>query len=70
MRTLAVMLIIVGALSLAYGGISYTKNREVLDIGPIEANVKEKKVIPFSPVVGVLALGVGVVLLYGSRRTV
>jgi uncharacterized membrane protein YidH (DUF202 family) len=68
MRSLGVVLVILGALMLAYRGLSWTRHREVLDVGKFEATVKEKKEIPFSPVVGLLVVGAGVALLYGSRR--
>ncbi len=68
MKSLAIVLIAVGILALAYKGISYTRERTVLDVGPFEAKVDERKTIPLSPLVGVLALAGGVVILIASRR--
>jgi hypothetical protein len=58
---LGIILILVGALGLA--GVGIPTNRSVVDIGPIEASVQEKRTIP--PVLaGVLLLaGVGVVVV-------
>jgi hypothetical protein len=67
MRALAAVLIVVGVIGLAYGGISYTRHRKVLDLGPIEAHVDEKKTIPLPPVAGAVALLVGVALLTTRR---
>jgi hypothetical protein len=66
---LGIVLILVGAIALAYQGITYTTREKVLDIGPIEATKKEKKTIPLSPVLGALSLAAGVVLVVvGVRR--
>lgn len=65
---------IVGALLLAFGlavwleGLDYTREREVLDVGPIEANVEEERPIP--KVVGVVAAigGVGLIAAGLAKR--
>jgi len=69
MRILGFVLIVIGVISLAIGGISYTKREKVLDIGPIEATAERQKTIPLPPLLGGLALAGGVALLIvGSRR--
>jgi len=65
-RTLGAILIMLGIVALVWGGISYTKREKVIDVGPIEASVDERKHIPFPPVVGVVAVLAGVILV--SRR--
>ena len=69
MRIIGVLLIVVGLVSLALGGISYTKREKVLDIGPIEATAETRETIPLPPLLGGLALAGGVALLiYGSKK--
>jgi hypothetical protein len=68
MKIAAIILIVVGVVALAYGGISYTKEKKVLDIGPIEATAKERKTIPLPPVVGIAAIAGGVAILLVSGR--
>ena len=69
MKIVGIVLIVLGALALAYGGISYTKREKVLDIGPIEATAETRETIPLPPVLGAIALAGGIVLLVvGSRR--
>jgi len=69
MRIIGILLIVVGLISLALGGISYTKREKVLDIGPIEATAERHKTIPLPPLLGGVALAGGVVLLIvGSRK--
>ena len=63
-----VLLIVVGVIALIYGGITYTKSRTVLDIGPIQAKLEEKRTIPLPPILGGIALAGGIVLLIVSAR--
>ncbi|HTZ31632.1 MAG TPA: DUF3185 domain-containing protein [Methylomirabilota bacterium] len=64
---LAVILIAIGAIALAYQGITYTTHKKVLDLGPIEATKDEHHTIPLPPVLGALALIGGVVILISGR---
>jgi len=69
MRITGIILIVLGVIALAYGGISYTKEEKVLDIGPIEATAKRRETIPLPPLLGGLALAGGVALMIaGSRK--
>lgn len=68
MKVLAIVLIVLGVLSLAYQGITYTTHKKVLDVGPIHATKEEHKTIPLPPILGALALIGGVVLLASDRR--
>lgn len=69
MKIVGIILIVVGAIALAYGGITYTSREKVLDIGPIEATAEREKTIPLPPVLGGLAVAGGIVLLVaGSRK--
>ncbi|HZB25438.1 MAG TPA: hypothetical protein VE379_04870 [Vicinamibacterales bacterium] len=69
MKIIGVVLIVLGAIALAYGGITYTSREKVLDIGPIEATAEREKTIPLPPVLGGLAVAGGIALLMvGSRK--
>ncbi|HEY7871891.1 MAG TPA: hypothetical protein VIC31_04150 [Rudaea sp.] len=67
-RILALALIIGGALSLGYGGFTYTKNDHEAKFGPIEVNVKEKKTVEFPVWAGIGAIVIGGLLLVGKRK--
>ena len=68
MKILGIILILLGVVAFAYKGITYTKKRTVLDVGPIQAKVDEKETIPLSPIVGGLSLVAGLVLVLADRR--
>jgi uncharacterized membrane protein YidH (DUF202 family) len=68
MRALAIVLIVLGVLALAYGGFSYTHEKKVVDLGPIQATRKETNTVPLPPILGVAAIiGGGVLLVAGKR---
>ena len=67
-RMVAIVLIVLGLVALAYQGITYTKTEKVLEVGPITATKDTKKTIPLPPVLGGVALACGVVLLVASAR--
>lgn len=68
-RLVGIVLIVVGALMLGYGGFSYTKDETAAKIGPLELSVKERKTVNFPIWVGVGAVVVGGLLLaLGGRR--
>jgi TRAP-type C4-dicarboxylate transport system permease small subunit len=68
-RVIAVLLIIGGALGLAYGGFSYTKNTHEVKVGPVDLSLQEKKTIdvPVWAGVGAILVG-GVLLLVGKPK--
>ena len=68
MRILGYVLIALGVVSLAIGGITYTKREKVLDIGPIQATADRQKTIPLPPLLGGLALAGGIVLVVASAK--
>jgi hypothetical protein len=69
LRLIALILIVLGALALVYGGFSYTQDRTAAKIGPIEVNVKETKTVPIPLWAGIAGIVVGgAMLVMGSRR--
>ncbi|MGB9334186.1 MAG: hypothetical protein WCB14_04200 [Candidatus Acidiferrales bacterium] len=65
-----ILLVVLGALALAYQGITYTRREKVLDVGPIHATKDTEKTIPLPPILGGVAILGGIALLVaGARRT-
>lgn len=67
---LGILLVVLGALALAYQGITYTHREKVIDLGPIHATEDKQERIPLPPILGGLALVGGIVLLVaGAKKT-
>ena len=67
---IGVALIVLGALALAYQGITYTTREKVVDLGPVKITADKENSIPLPPIIGVLAVAGGVVLvIVGARKS-
>lgn len=65
---IGIILIALGVVGLIYGGITYTSTKNVVDLGPIELKVDEKKEIPLPPILGAVAVVIGTTLILVGRR--
>jgi hypothetical protein len=63
------LLVVLGALALAYHGFNYTRQEKILDVGPIHATAEEHDRVSIPPALGGLALVGGIVLLVvGAKK--
>lgn len=62
-RLIGIVLIVAGALGLAYGGFSYTKESTGIKLGPLELKVQERERINVPIVLSAGALAIGIFLL-------
>jgi UDP-N-acetylmuramyl pentapeptide phosphotransferase/UDP-N-acetylglucosamine-1-phosphate transferase len=63
-----ILLIVAGALVLGYQGINYTREKNVVDMGPVHVTKETHERIPLPPILGGLALVGGVALLVVGAR--
>ncbi|MGB8323046.1 MAG: hypothetical protein WCE52_08805 [Candidatus Acidiferrum sp.] len=68
-RVLGLVLLALGVLALAYQGFTYTTQKKVVDIGPIQATKSEHHTVPLPPVIGVIAVIAGIVILATDRSS-
>jgi spore coat protein U-like protein len=68
-KMVGIALVVAGALGLAYGSFSYTKETTAVKVGPLELSVKEKETIniPLWAGVGAIVAG-GLLLALGGKR--
>jgi TRAP-type C4-dicarboxylate transport system permease small subunit len=66
---LAIVLIVAGALGLAYGGFSYTKETHETKLGPIEFSVKDKETVNIPIWAGIGAIVIGGLLITVRTRS-
>jgi len=68
-KLVGVLLIVLGALGLIYGGFSYTKDTTALKLGPLEMTVQEKETVnvPLWAGIGAIVAG-GVLLVMGGKK--
>ncbi len=65
---IGILLIALGVVALAYEGITYTRSKTVVDLGPIQARVEERRTIPLPPILGAVALAGGIALIVVGAR--
>lgn len=68
-KGIAIVLIVLGILSLVYGGFSYTKETYEGNFGPIEFSVKDKERVNIPMWMGIGAIVVGGALLLGGKKS-
>jgi hypothetical protein len=67
-NVVALLLIVVGLVGLLYGGLTFTRQKKVVDLGSVEVTRQEHQRLPLSPIVGGLILVSGVWLLVSGRH--
>ena len=67
-KLIAIVLIAAGALGLAYGGFSYTKETTGVKLGPIELKVQKNETVNIPLIISAGAIVLGVFLLVSADR--
>jgi uncharacterized membrane protein len=62
-----ILLIIIGIVTLAYRGFTYTEQQKVAQIGSVQITANEEKSVYFPPLLGGLSLAAGIILVIASR---
>ena len=62
-KIIGIVLIVLGVVGLAYGGLSWTRRDTIVNAGPIEITADKTERVPLPPIAGGLLLIAGVVLV-------
>ena len=62
-KVIGIVLIVLGVVGLAYGGLSWTRRDTIVNAGPIEITADKTERVPLPPIAGGLLLIAGVVLV-------
>ena len=68
MKVLGIVLMAVGVLVLAYGGLSYTTHKRALDMGPIQVEKAQYHNVPLPPLLGVGGILIGGIIFFAAGR--
>jgi len=67
-RTVGIVLILLGVVALAWGGIFWRQNKNVVDIGPVKIDTQERHGVALPPALGIISLIGGIVLVAIPER--
>ena len=69
-QIVGLVLVIVGIVALAWGGVFWTRNKTVIDAGPLEVKTQQHEGFSVPPIlaVGSLVVGAALLLVPGRRR--
>ena len=60
-----ILLVVLGIIGFAVGGISFTHQKKDVDVGPVQLSHKETNTMPISPILSTVSLlaGLGLVVV-------
>ncbi|MGB7190696.1 MAG: DUF3185 domain-containing protein [Acidobacteriaceae bacterium] len=64
-----IILIVIGIIGFAVGGISFTHQKKDVDIGPLQVSHKQTSTVPISPILSTIAVVVGAGLVVVGTRS-
>lgn len=68
MKVIGLVLIVLGIIGLAYGGVTWTHRDKVVDLGPLQVTTEKHERVPLPPVAGGVCLVTGAALMLASGR--
>jgi hypothetical protein len=67
-RSIGIVLLVVGIAMLVYQGISYTRQEQVAQLGPVRVTTEKRRTLSLPPAAGAAAVGLGAILIVVSLR--
>jgi hypothetical protein len=63
-----ILLVVLGVIGFAVGGVSFTHQKKDVDIGPVQISHEKKETIPISPILSSVSLIAGIALVFAGAR--
>ena len=68
MKVIGIVLIIIGIFMFVFRSFSFTQEKKVIDLGPLQVNRQEEKTIGWPVYAGAIAVIAGIALVVLDRR--
>lgn len=68
MRVFGIILLLAGIAMLLFRGFSFTQEKKVVDLGPVEINKKEKKEVNWPLYAGAVVTVAGLVVTLSAKK--
>jgi len=68
MRIAGFIVVLAGILMLIFKGFGFTKEKKVVDVGPVEVNAKEHHSVQWPAYAGVIAVAGGIVMIVAGKK--
>ena len=65
---IGILLIVLGIVGYATGGLSFTHEKKDVDVGPVQISHKTQDTLPLSPILSTVSLIAGVALVVVGAR--
>jgi hypothetical protein len=63
-KSIGLILLVIGALMIIYTGFHYITTEKIAEIGPIEINKDKNHFVSWSPILGVVLFGAGLLMTF------
>ena len=70
MKTLGIVLVVLGIVMMVITGVNVVTKKKVVDLGPLEVNKEEKTPVNWSPILGVALLIGGITVMAMDKKRV
>ena len=65
---IGVVLVVLGIAGLIVQNVTFTENKQVIDIGPLQVRAEEQHKLPIPTIAGIIAVIAGLGMIFAARR--
>lgn len=68
MKTLGIVLIVLGIAAFVYTGFNYTTKETVAEVGPIEVKAEKEHTVAWPPILGIVLVIGGIIMIVADKK--